>query len=222
MNLEPYDAGFLGGDDDSPTCWWHEYIRSELAAAHDHYEAHIEGVLKELAAHTVQGEPVAWSGWGCQYPGKMPRLYGDRCIAELNCDRENGDQLLHFTAAPQPAEQQPEYGDAYQGARTDVAIWKRRALEAEQRVREQEQIIDRMGEDLNAINGPTFMGEPVLPKERPAPDVTQLVEALEEARDLVDSWSAYASDYFKEKHNLARDLERLDAVIAAHRKGGDE
>ena len=56
----------------------------------------------------VQGEPVAWSGWGCQYPGKMPRLYGDRRIAELNCDWENGDQVLHFTATPQPAEQQPD------------------------------------------------------------------------------------------------------------------
>lgn len=48
MNLEPYDAGFLGGDDDSPTCWWHDYIQSELAAAHDHYQAQVdtlEGLL---------------------------------------------------------------------------------------------------------------------------------------------------------------------------------
>lgn len=35
-------------------------------------------------------------------------------------------------------------------------------VEAEEKVRHQEQIIDRMGEDLNAINGPTFMGEPVI------------------------------------------------------------
>lgn len=59
-------------------------------------------------APAVQGEPVAWSGWGCQYPGKMPRLYGERHIAELNCDWENGDHVLHFTATPQPAEQQPK------------------------------------------------------------------------------------------------------------------
>lgn len=56
--------------------------------------------------------------------------------------------------------------DAYQGAREDLAIWKRRALEAEARVRQQDQIIDQMGEDLNAINGPTFMGEPVLPRQQ--------------------------------------------------------
>ena len=64
------------------------------------YEAAFE--LLELAAPAVQGEPAAWSGWGCQYPGKMPRLYGDRRIAELNCDWENGDRVLYFTAAPQP------------------------------------------------------------------------------------------------------------------------
>ena len=62
--------------------------------------------------------------------------------------------------------QHGEYGDAYQGAREDLAIWKRRALEAEARVRQQDQIIDQMGEDLNAINGPTFMGEPVLPRQQ--------------------------------------------------------
>lgn len=53
-----------------------------------------------------------------------------------------------------PAERPFDYTDAYQGARYDLAIWKRRALEAERRVREQDQ-----------INGPTFMGEPLLPKQ---------------------------------------------------------
>lgn len=55
-----------------------------------------------------------------------------------------------------------EYGDAYQGAREDLAIWKRRALEAESKIREQDQIIDNLGNALNDENGPTFMGEPVI------------------------------------------------------------
>lgn len=55
-----------------------------------------------------------------------------------------------------------EYGDAYQGAREDLAIWKRRALEAESKIREQDQIIENMGNALNDENGPTFMGEPVV------------------------------------------------------------
>jgi hypothetical protein len=65
------------------------------AAAHD--------LLQAVPA--MQKEPIAWSGWGCQHPGKMPRLYGERRIAELNCDWENGDQVLYFTATPQPTEQ---------------------------------------------------------------------------------------------------------------------
>jgi hypothetical protein len=67
-----------------------------------------------------------------------------------------------YAAPGSEAKAQGEYGDAYQVAREDLAIWRRRALEAEEKVRHQEQIIDRMGEDLNAINGPTFMGESVI------------------------------------------------------------
>lgn len=80
-----------------------------------------------------------------------------------------------------PAELPFDYSEAYQFAQQDLAIWKRRALEAELRVRDQDQIIDRMGDDLNAINGPTFMGEPLLPKQSAAPaasDVGQLLNDL--------------------------------------------
>jgi len=63
------------------------------------------------------------------------------------------------SAQPEPAAQ-GEFGDAYQGAREDLAIWKRRALEAEEKVRNQEQIIDRL--TLEA-QGDTRFGEPSLP-----------------------------------------------------------
>lgn len=48
-----------------------------------------------------------------------------------------------------------------------------------------------------------------------APSEAVLVEALEEARELVESWGAYAPQYFQEKHDLAGDLVRLDAALAA-------
>lgn len=79
-----------------------------------------------------------------------------------------------LAAAPAQPAAQAEFGDAYQGAREDLAIWKRRALEAEQKIRHQEQIIDQMGEDLNAINGQTFMGEPVLPASPAQSEVQRL------------------------------------------------
>lgn len=52
-----------------------------------------------------------------------------------------------------------EFGDAYQGAREDLAIWKRRALEAEAKVREKDQIIDHL--TLEA-QGETRLGEPAV------------------------------------------------------------
>ncbi|MDQ7101461.1 DUF551 domain-containing protein, partial [Serratia sp. MF1(2023)] len=41
-------------------------------------------------------------------------------------------------------EAQPEYGDAYQGAREDLSIWKRQALEAEDKVRHLERVNDHL------------------------------------------------------------------------------
>lgn len=46
-----------------------------------------------------QGKP--WSGWACQYPGKLPRLYGDKAIAELNHHPEEGDRLFQLAECAQ-------------------------------------------------------------------------------------------------------------------------
>lgn len=45
-----------------------------------------------------------------------------------------------------------------------------------------------------------------------------LLDALKEARELVEHWGAYASQYFQEKHDLAGDLTKLDDVIRAGEK----
>ena len=42
----------------------------------------------------------------------------------------------------------------------------------------------------------------------------ELLAALKYARELVDDWGAYASNYMQEKHDLAGDLDRLDAAIS--------
>lgn len=42
----------------------------------------------------------------------------------------------------------------------------------------------------------------------------ELLAALKYARELVDDWGAYASAYMQEKHDLAGDIDRLDAAIA--------
>ena len=53
----------------------------------------------------------------------------------------------------QPA---PSFADAYQGAMEEVAIWKRRALEAE----------DLNRKFVAEINGPAYMGEPAQPAQK--------------------------------------------------------
>ena len=73
-------------------------------------------------------------------------------------DRLEEDTRAAILTANSIAQPAPSFADAYQGAMEDVAIWKKRALEAE---------------DLNRkfaaeINGPTHMGEPVA---QPAPSV---------------------------------------------------
>ena len=63
-------------------------------------------------------------------------------------------QWGYVPAGAQPA---PSFADAYQGAMEEVAIWKKRALEAE----------DLNRKFIAEINGPTYMGEPA----QPAPSV---------------------------------------------------
>jgi hypothetical protein len=45
-------------------------------------------------------------------------------------------------------------------------------------------------------------------------EIDRLREALEAAREDVAHWGNYASDYFKEKHDLDGDLARIDATLA--------
>jgi hypothetical protein len=42
----------------------------------------------------------------------------------------------------------------------------------------------------------------------------ELLVALKDAREMVDDWGAYATAYMQEKHDLAGDLDRLDAAIS--------
>ncbi|WP_036997138.1 hypothetical protein [Metapseudomonas resinovorans] len=55
------------------------------------------------------------------------------------------------------------FGDAYQGARDDLAIWKRRALEAEAAIRRKDQIINHL---VCEAQGETRMGEPLIKPAR--------------------------------------------------------
>ena len=77
---------------------------------------------------------------------------------------------------PADAHPAPSFADAYQGAMEEVAIWKRRALEAEYLNRK----------FIAEINGPMHMGEPA----QPAPSVPEGFsrEDLEAVADGLDGY----------------------------------
>ncbi len=82
------------------------------------------------------------------------------------------DTALYLAPGAQPA---PSFADAYQGAMEEVAIWKRRALEAE----------DLNRKFVAEINGPAYMGEPA----QPAPSIPEGWKPIPEKHptfDLVD------------------------------------
>ena len=80
--------------------WLRDYARGVIEDAID--RRHLD-----VAAPAPASEAVAWSGWACQYPGKLPRLYGAKEIAEVNCDRENGDCMLLLATHPPIKQEQP-------------------------------------------------------------------------------------------------------------------
>ena len=81
-----------------------------------------------------------------------------------------------------------DFSDAYQGAMEEVAIWKRRALEAE----------DLNRKFIAEINGPMHMGEPA----QPAPSIRPT------ALSPVINWLRNGCDPMK----AADELERLAAA----------
>jgi Lar family restriction alleviation protein len=73
-------------------------------------------------------------------------------------------EVLPVSTAPASEPVKCDMADAYVGAREDLAIWKKRALDAEESCR-------RLTAALNAENGPTFMGDPVKPEAAQAGEV---------------------------------------------------
>ena len=92
------------------------------------------------------------------------------------------------------AQNAPNFADAYQGAMEEVAIWKKRALEAE----------DLNRKFIAEINGPMLMGEP---GAQPAPSA--LAEAI-----IADMQAQHDSELITE-NDSGEALIRLDGAIAA-------
>ncbi|HCI0103819.1 TPA: hypothetical protein NOV85_003394 [Pseudomonas aeruginosa] len=133
---------------------WRAWKMARAALAHDEQEqaAHEIRLLANALGECIQAAGITAPG----VPLTGPQLL--MFAEDLKRDLQRA-----ALAQPSPA---GEYGDAYQGAREDIAIWKRRALEAEQALRQ-------------AHNGQTFMGEPLVqPYEAPREKVNALFKVL--------------------------------------------
>ena len=99
--------------------------------------------------------------------GRMCSDYhAGRWIDHANDDLTDwGFKPTHWAPLILPgAQPAPSFADAYQGAMEDVAIWKKRALEAE----------DLNRKFVAAINGSAYMGEPA----QPAPSIPEGVKKV--------------------------------------------
>lgn len=111
----------------------------------------------------------------------------------------------------------PDLSAAYIGAREDLAVWKKRALEAEETAR---QLNRALAEE---VNGPTFMGEPVLPATAQAAEIerlkTESEERLKNAVALVAEVERLRKDaeryQWLAEYLVSDDESYDDAIVAA-------
>ncbi|KDS79605.1 transcriptional regulator [Bordetella bronchiseptica KM22] len=101
--------------------------------------------------------------------------------------RRNVETRIEAELAATSAASVPDFAGAYEGAREDLAIWKRRALEAERDLRAERETSSRLVAQLNAENGPTRMGDaaPLASAEPKLPRGWQL--ALNLAIDAIEN-----------------------------------
>lgn len=85
-------------------------------------------------------------------------------VGELERMTTEHDAALAQLAEKPAQEDKKDMADAYCGAREDLEIWKRRALEAEEKLRAEIATSSRLVSELNSESGPSRMGEPLMVK----------------------------------------------------------
>ena len=140
-------------------------ISTDYVSLHERVAARITKYVDELLAtwkrlqapatapkhRTVSDDLIA-----CLRGGRQCDADGVEVIMSRQACCEAAD-ILESWAIDQAPATAPDLSDAYIGAREDLAIWKKRALEAEETAR---QLAHALAEE---VNGPTFMADPVKP-----------------------------------------------------------
>lgn len=123
-------ADAYSGAAEDKEIWKKRALEAEAALRQEkETSARLCNALNHESGPANMGEPVlpkegqSWSGWACQAPGRMPRLYGSREIAELNFCPESGDRLFFLS---EPTEQQPDVTQLVEALELALEYWKHR------------------------------------------------------------------------------------------------
>lgn len=104
----------------------------------------------------------------------------------------------------------PDMADAYCGAREDLAEWKRRALEAEEKLRAESAASSRLVSELNAQNGPTHMGEPA--RQRQPMTSEQKTAIFQSRAGANDHGVPYLCCYREGFEHIVADIEAAHGI----------
>lgn len=164
--------------------------------------------LAEFALAGMDSEPVATLDVQSGRPdGKKFALVYSSAAHKLP------DDVYYLHTAPPAPVADSEYGDAYQGAREDLSIWKRRALEAEGEVRRLGEINDYL---VKQAQGESRMGEPLIRETAPVavPDFARLDSLAGEFLSNAMSHNAKVRDaYTWCAHRLAETVRDCRAAM---------
>ncbi len=98
--------------------------------------------------------------------------------------------------------------DAYCGAHEDLAIWKRRALVAEVKLRAVSAASSKLVSELNTENGPTYMGEAA---RQPNPlSYDEVLEAIDKTTIALRANAGYP--HAKHIVEIARAIEAAHSI----------
>jgi uncharacterized small protein (DUF1192 family) len=80
--------------------------------------------------------------------------------------------------------------------------------------------IEALRAEVERLQSDTSFATAISSLRREKERADKLAEALREARDAIEDWAGYASDYFREKHDLAGDLAKIDAALEQEKGRG--
>jgi len=93
----------------------------------------------------------------------------------------------------------------------DLAEWLRSQVECDETLAEDDYV--QMDEDYELLVPAGKIRDAAAEITRLRAESARLREALRLAIETVEFWAAYASPYFQDKHDLARDLQKLRAAL---------